>query len=161
MYESDSHKEWCELCDDGGELLMCEDCPKVYCLPCLALDAVPIGEWRCPQCSPTAPAKTPAAQKKQKPQAKAHVKQERRISVVNEEPESVASKPKRGRQSDSMAQGMVCTLTFAEQMALALSASSRDAMPTQRQRRHPKEAQGGGGGAGGGRPRTAVHEKRL
>ncbi|KAK7401612.1 hypothetical protein VNO78_13226 [Psophocarpus tetragonolobus] len=40
----------CELCDDGGELLCCEACPRTYHLECLDLKSVPEGEWRCANC---------------------------------------------------------------------------------------------------------------
>ncbi|XP_057458367.1 uncharacterized protein LOC130749097 [Lotus japonicus] len=42
----------CELCNDGGELLCCDACPRTYHLECLGLKSVPPEkEWLCPNCS--------------------------------------------------------------------------------------------------------------
>jgi len=42
------HEDYCFCCDDGGELLECVACPKVYHLQCVQLDEIPKGTWRCP-----------------------------------------------------------------------------------------------------------------
>ena len=31
----DGNDQWCRLCDDGGELMCCEFCPRAYHLECL------------------------------------------------------------------------------------------------------------------------------
>ena len=48
----DKHDYECFVCDDGGDLLMCERCPRVYHLNCLKppLAKVPEGDWYCPEC---------------------------------------------------------------------------------------------------------------
>ena len=43
----DSESE-CFLCYDGGDLLECGLCPKVYHLECVGLSKVPTGTWSCP-----------------------------------------------------------------------------------------------------------------
>ena len=44
-----SHQEHCQMCWDGGELLLCGQCPAAYHLACLGLSAVPEATtWACP-----------------------------------------------------------------------------------------------------------------
>ena len=41
--------EICFQCGCGGELIECDDCPRVFHLECISdLDVVPEGAWRCP-----------------------------------------------------------------------------------------------------------------
>lgn len=49
----DDHAEQCEVCDEGGTVLCCDKCSRVFHLDCLTppLEAVPVGEWRCPLCT--------------------------------------------------------------------------------------------------------------
>ena len=44
----------CSICRDGGDLLMCDKCPKSFHLNCLKLkkQAIPDKEWFCPACIP-------------------------------------------------------------------------------------------------------------
>ena len=28
------HDEWCAVCQDGGDLILCDTCPKIYHLEC-------------------------------------------------------------------------------------------------------------------------------
>eukprot|EP00741_Cyanophora_paradoxa_P000742 tig00000441_g715.t1 len=43
--------EECSVCDRGGEILMCDSCPRSYHLECIDLEAVPdCEEWSCPVC---------------------------------------------------------------------------------------------------------------
>jgi adenosinetriphosphatase len=42
------HEDYCFMCDGGGDLICCGQCPKVYHLKCAGLDAVPAGAWTCP-----------------------------------------------------------------------------------------------------------------
>ncbi|KAL3687398.1 hypothetical protein R1sor_013707 [Riccia sorocarpa] len=46
----------CFVCDVGGDLLCCENCPRVYHLECLSppLKRTPPGKWLCPCCKETA-----------------------------------------------------------------------------------------------------------
>eukprot|EP00047_Mylnosiga_fluctuans_P009452 m.11494 g.11494 ORF g.11494 m.11494 type:complete len:1353 (-) comp2635_c0_seq1:40-4098(-) len=45
----------CFVCQDGGELLCCDSCSRVYHLKCLTppLYGVPDSPWKCPQCTTT------------------------------------------------------------------------------------------------------------
>ncbi|XP_071841131.1 chromodomain-helicase-DNA-binding protein 5-like isoform X4 [Apostichopus japonicus] len=50
-YETD-HQDYCEVCQQGGEIILCDTCPRAYHLVCLdpELEAAPEGKWSCPQC---------------------------------------------------------------------------------------------------------------
>jgi hypothetical protein len=52
--EESEEEHHCPVCDDGGELLLCDEpgCDAGYHLGCLSppLAAVPAGKWRCPAC---------------------------------------------------------------------------------------------------------------
>ncbi|CAN6295465.1 unnamed protein product [Urochloa humidicola] len=45
--ESDSI---CSVCHDGGEILLCDNCPSSYHHDCVGLEAIPEGSWYCPSC---------------------------------------------------------------------------------------------------------------
>jgi len=42
------HEEMCFCCQDGGLVVECDDCPKVYHMQCLGRDAVPKSRFTCP-----------------------------------------------------------------------------------------------------------------
>ncbi|MBN3311075.1 TIF1A factor, partial [Amia calva] len=50
--EDDPNEDWCAVCQNGGELLCCEKCPKVFHLTCHVptLLGFPSGEWFCTFC---------------------------------------------------------------------------------------------------------------
>ncbi len=48
--EDDGADEVCNICSDGGDLLVCDECPRVYHLKCVKLRRVPKGQWLCPVC---------------------------------------------------------------------------------------------------------------
>ncbi|PKU35353.1 transcription intermediary factor 1- hypothetical protein [Limosa lapponica baueri] len=50
--EDDPNEDWCAVCQNGGELLCCEKCPKVFHLSCHVptLKSFPSGEWICTFC---------------------------------------------------------------------------------------------------------------
>uniref|UniRef100_A0A8C3P5N1 RING-type E3 ubiquitin transferase n=1 Tax=Chrysemys picta bellii TaxID=8478 RepID=A0A8C3P5N1_CHRPI len=50
--EDDPNEDWCAVCQNGGELLCCEKCPKVFHLSCHvpSLMNFPRGEWICTFC---------------------------------------------------------------------------------------------------------------
>ena len=52
MEEEDSNLEHCEVCQQGGEIILCDTCPRAYHLVCLdpALEDIPEEDWSCPQC---------------------------------------------------------------------------------------------------------------
>uniref|UniRef100_A0A3B4WIL7 PHD-type domain-containing protein n=1 Tax=Seriola lalandi dorsalis TaxID=1841481 RepID=A0A3B4WIL7_SERLL len=51
-YETD-HQDYCEVCQQGGELLCCDTCTSSYHIHCLnpPLPEIPNGEWLCPRCT--------------------------------------------------------------------------------------------------------------
>jgi PHD-finger len=52
MMESDRDLDACVVCDDGGNLLICDGCEGEYHMECLrpALQRVPDGKWECDEC---------------------------------------------------------------------------------------------------------------
>lgn len=50
--DEDPNEDWCAVCQNGGELLCCDKCPKVFHLTCHipTLTASPSGEWYCTFC---------------------------------------------------------------------------------------------------------------
>ncbi|XP_014090911.1 chromodomain-helicase-DNA-binding protein Mi-2 homolog [Bactrocera oleae] len=46
------HQDYCEVCQQGGEIILCDTCPRAYHLVCLEpeLDEAPEGKWSCPHC---------------------------------------------------------------------------------------------------------------
>ncbi|XP_075461078.1 chromodomain-helicase-DNA-binding protein 5 isoform X3 [Ascaphus truei] len=50
-YETD-HQDYCEVCQQGGEIILCDTCPRTYHLVCLdpELEKAPEGKWSCPHC---------------------------------------------------------------------------------------------------------------
>ncbi|KAL2102273.1 hypothetical protein ACEWY4_001441 [Coilia grayii] len=50
--DEDPNEDWCAVCQNGGELLCCDKCPKVFHLSCHipALKSSPSGEWFCSFC---------------------------------------------------------------------------------------------------------------
>ena len=46
--ESDDDK--CEICGEGGDLLICDGCEKTYHTKCVNLSEIPKGDWFCPTC---------------------------------------------------------------------------------------------------------------
>uniref|UniRef100_A0A3B3QEH9 RING-type E3 ubiquitin transferase n=1 Tax=Paramormyrops kingsleyae TaxID=1676925 RepID=A0A3B3QEH9_9TELE len=50
--DEDPNEDWCAVCQNGGELLCCDKCPKVFHLTCHIpkLLGSPSGEWFCSFC---------------------------------------------------------------------------------------------------------------
>jgi len=46
------HNSVCDVCAEGGDILLCDTCTLSWHLTCLdpPLDEVPEGEWSCPKC---------------------------------------------------------------------------------------------------------------
>ena len=49
---SAENQEYCEVCQQKGEIILCDICPRSYHLSCLdpELEEAPGGKWYCPQC---------------------------------------------------------------------------------------------------------------
>ena len=47
---ADNNDDDCYLCGDGGQLILCDVCPKAYHLHCLVIETIPEGDWKCPAC---------------------------------------------------------------------------------------------------------------
>ena len=50
--QSPPNQDYCEVCQQGGEIILCDTCPKAYHLVCLEpeLEEAPEGKWSCPTC---------------------------------------------------------------------------------------------------------------
>ncbi|XP_078394484.1 chromodomain-helicase-DNA-binding protein 5-like, partial [Cetorhinus maximus] len=50
-YETD-HQDYCEVCQQGGEIILCDTCPRAYHMVCLdpEMEKAPEGKWSCPHC---------------------------------------------------------------------------------------------------------------
>ena len=53
QWELSGHSDYCEVCDDGGDLILCDGCPNAYHIDCITLPEIPEGEWYCPECQTT------------------------------------------------------------------------------------------------------------
>ena len=50
---ADQHQDYCEVCEQGGEIILCDTCPRAYHLVCVEpepLEEAPEGEWFCVHC---------------------------------------------------------------------------------------------------------------
>lgn len=54
------HQDYCEVCQQGGEIILCDTCPKAFHLVCLEpeLEEAPEGKWSCPKCEADGPVGT-------------------------------------------------------------------------------------------------------
>lgn len=52
FYLQTDHQDYCEVCQQGGEIILCDTCPRAYHLVCLdpELEDTPEGKWSCPHC---------------------------------------------------------------------------------------------------------------
>ncbi|CAO1409832.1 unnamed protein product [Diamesa serratosioi] len=51
------HQDYCEVCQQGGEIILCDTCPKAYHLVCLEpeMEEAPEGKWSCTTCEAEGP----------------------------------------------------------------------------------------------------------
>ena len=56
--DESEHQEYCDVCQQGGEIILCDTCPKAFHLCCLdpELEEAPEGKWSCPHCEKNGPA---------------------------------------------------------------------------------------------------------
>ncbi|KAI6228682.1 hypothetical protein M3Y99_01199800 [Aphelenchoides fujianensis] len=63
----EEHQNYCEVCQQGGDIMLCDTCPRAYHLICYDAEAteVPEGDWSCPHCEANGVAqKEPEEQKR-------------------------------------------------------------------------------------------------
>ncbi|KAL0460617.1 UNVERIFIED_CONTAM: Increased DNA methylation 1 [Sesamum latifolium] len=47
---TEEHDDLCSICEDGGDLLCCQNCPRGFHTECVGLSATPRGIWYCKYC---------------------------------------------------------------------------------------------------------------
>ncbi|KAJ6871143.1 hypothetical protein NC652_036724 [Populus alba x Populus x berolinensis] len=52
-YSSQDNDDLCIICADGGDLLICDGCPRAFHKGCASLSTVPSGNWYCQHCQNT------------------------------------------------------------------------------------------------------------
>ncbi|KAL9191156.1 hypothetical protein ACHAXT_000862 [Thalassiosira profunda] len=64
--EEDNHDSNCFVCDEGGDVICCDGCTKVYHAACHKpkIYDLPDGDWFCMECAPTKKAAAPWKKKK-------------------------------------------------------------------------------------------------
>lgn len=64
-YETD-HQDYCEVCQQGGEIILCDTCPRAYHMVCLDpdMEKAPEGKWSCPHCVSTVILPLPTLQRR-------------------------------------------------------------------------------------------------
>ncbi|PIM99977.1 Histone acetyltransferase [Handroanthus impetiginosus] len=46
----EENDDLCSICEDGGDLLCCENCPRSFHIECVGFSSVPQGTWYCRYC---------------------------------------------------------------------------------------------------------------
>ncbi|KAK7276009.1 hypothetical protein RIF29_17139 [Crotalaria pallida] len=46
----DENENSCSVCQSGGDLILCDQCPSAFHKECLGLEDIPDGDWFCPLC---------------------------------------------------------------------------------------------------------------
>uniref|UniRef100_A0A0K0CZG6 PHD-type domain-containing protein n=1 Tax=Angiostrongylus cantonensis TaxID=6313 RepID=A0A0K0CZG6_ANGCA len=56
-YEEIEHQDYCEVCRQGGEIILCDTCPRAYHTVCVdpEMEQPPEGDWSCPYCEEHGP----------------------------------------------------------------------------------------------------------
>nr|DAD28616.1 TPA_asm: hypothetical protein HUJ06_030084 [Nelumbo nucifera] len=49
-FSASESDDLCTICADGGDLLLCDGCPRAFHKACLSLSSVPRGDWYCKYC---------------------------------------------------------------------------------------------------------------
>ncbi|TKR71709.1 hypothetical protein L596_019263 [Steinernema carpocapsae] len=64
--EVEEHQDYCEVCQQGGDIVLCDTCPRAYHLVCFDPDAEepPEGDWSCPHCEANGDAIQPEEEQK-------------------------------------------------------------------------------------------------
>ena len=155
VVDQDLHDDYCDYCHDGGNLLCCDRCTAAFHLHCLGLDEEPTGDWLCSHCTQEVEAAVDMKKKKKKASATETKKEKAENSATPSRastpatsaptPKALSStrKPKRRpkrelpphphhtrksrKRTSQASMRLVCSLSFAEQISLALSQSAREA----------------------------------
>ncbi|KAL9301890.1 putative histone acetyltransferase chromatin regulator PHD family [Arabidopsis thaliana] len=49
-YSANDNNDLCVICADGGNLLLCDSCPRAFHIECVSLPSIPRGNWHCKYC---------------------------------------------------------------------------------------------------------------
>ncbi|KAK6912396.1 Tify domain binding domain, partial [Dillenia turbinata] len=49
-YSAKDNDDLCSICADGGNLLLCDGCPRAFHKECASVSRVPLGDWYCQYC---------------------------------------------------------------------------------------------------------------
>ncbi|KAA8544144.1 hypothetical protein F0562_022220 [Nyssa sinensis] len=49
-FSADENDDLCSICADGGDLLLCDNCPRAFHTVCVSLPSIPKGTWYCKYC---------------------------------------------------------------------------------------------------------------
>eukprot|EP00981_Chlorochromonas_danica_P010710 scaffold3341_cov165-Ochromonas_danica.AAC.25 len=55
------HQDHCQACWDGGDIILCDNCPLSFHISCLGLKRLPAGKWSCPHHACTSCCRTSSA----------------------------------------------------------------------------------------------------
>ncbi|CAB3405088.1 unnamed protein product [Caenorhabditis bovis] len=55
--DDEEHQDHCEVCKQGGEIVLCDTCPRAYHTVCIDenMEQPPEGDWSCPHCEEHGP----------------------------------------------------------------------------------------------------------
>ncbi|CAA7042102.1 unnamed protein product [Microthlaspi erraticum] len=53
-YSANENDNLCVICADGGNLMLCDSCPRAFHIECVSLPSIPRGNWHCKYCEKNA-----------------------------------------------------------------------------------------------------------